>query len=351
MTARPGFALAISLLLVVVLAALGAAMLALGAREAEIAAAMARRSHARAAAEAAVRWTLATWSTRLHDGLAIGESAVSSVPPARPDRGPGSGASASVTRLAARLFLIEGTGRGGPEGIPSSARAAVLVRTFDADALARAFPAAVTAADSVLLRGGQVSGVDACGEEPVPAILAPYWVVAESEAAIQGDPPALTRPPPDVPLPDPFVDPLAAAVATVTIPGGSVRPGPWIGAEGCVDDPLNWGALSPTSACYERLPLVRATGGLEVVGGEGRGLLVADADLHLQGVHFHGLIVARGRLTIADGAVVRGAIRARTAEVHGGAVTYDSCALRDALSAGGLDGPFRPADRWWIPVF
>jgi hypothetical protein len=349
-TARPGFALAVSLLLVVVLAALGAAMLALAAREAEIAAAMARRSDARATAESAVRWRLATWSTRVHNALGVGELATSSTPAALVAAHTDPGASVTVTRLATRLFLIEGTGRSGQGRIASIARAAVLVRTFDVEAMARAFRAAVAAGDSVLLHGGEISGLDWCGEESVPAILAPYWT-SGSDAGLEGDPPALTRAPPDVPLPDPFVDPLAAAVATVMIPGGSVAPRPWIGPDGCADDPHNWGALSPTSACYERLPLIRAMGELEVVGGEGRGLLVADADLHLQGVHFHGLIVVHGRLTIADGSMVRGAVRARTAEVHGGAVTYDACALRDALSAGGLDGAFRPGDRWWIPVF
>jgi hypothetical protein len=349
-TARPGFALAVSLLLVVVLAALGAAMLALGAREAEIAAAMARRSDARATAESAVRWQLATWSTRIHAGLAVGEPPVALIPATTAALDTDSSAFVTLTRLATRSFLIEGTGRSGHGGLPSIARAAVLVRTFDAEAMAHAFRAGVAARDSVLLHGGEVSGMDSCGGEPVPAILAPYWA-SGPEARLHGDPPALTGAPPDIPLPDPFVDPLVAAVATVTIPGGFVAPRPWIGTDGCVDDPHNWGALSATSVCYERLPLIRATGELGVGGGEGRGLLVTAADLHLQGVHFHGVIMVHGRLTVDDGSVVRGAVRARTAEIHGGAITYDACAVRDALFAGGLDGPFRPGDRWWVPVF
>jgi hypothetical protein len=322
-TCRPGFALVVSLLLVVVLAALGAAMLALGARETEIAAAMARRAEARIAAESAARLVLATWSTRRYSELPVGDSiavALAPDPTAPPAGVPGADVSARVFRLAANLFLVEGEARSGVQGAPAISRAGLLVRTFDADALAGAFPAAASAQDSVIVHDGEIFGP----------------VVDHA---------------PGFPDPDLFGDSLVIDLASITVAGGTASPRPWYGPDGCQDHPFNWGATSPASACYERLPFVRATGDLQVAGGEGRGLLLVHGDLHLRGLEFHGLIIIHGRLTMDDGTVIQGAIHARTIELGGGTITYDVSALRHALSAGGLNAPLRPGPRHWIPLF
>jgi hypothetical protein len=321
-TGRPGFALVVSLLLVVVLAALGAAMLALGARETEIAAAMARRSEARFAAESAARLVLATWSTRRYSDLPVGDSIAVALPPdpAAPPAGIPADVAARVVRLAAHLFLVTGEARSGAEGAPASARAGLLVRTFDSDALAGAFPAAASAGDSVIVHDGEILGP----------------VVDQT---------------PEFPDPDLFGDSPVIDLASITVPGGTASPRPWYGPDGCLDHPLNWGATSPASACHELLPLVRVTGDVEVVGGEGRGLLLVHGDVHLRGLEFHGLIIAHGRITIEDGTIIHGAVHARTIELHGGTITYDAGALRHALSAGGLDAPLRPGTRHWIPLF
>jgi hypothetical protein len=322
-TGRPGFALVVSLLLVVVLVALGAAMLALGARETEIAAAMARRAEARAAAESAARLVLATWSTRRYRDLPVGDSAAAAPAPdptAPPAGIPGTDVSGRVVRLAANLFLVTGEARSGAEGAPASARAGLLVRTFDADALAGEFPAAASAQDSVIVHDGEILGP----------------VVDQA---------------PGLPDPDLFGDSPVIDLASITVSGGTASPRPWYGPDGCQDHPLNWGATSPASACYELLPLVRVIGDVEVAGGEGRGLLLVHGDAHLRGHEFHGLIIAHGRITIDDGTVIHGAVHGRTVELHGGAITYDACALRHALSAGRLDAPLRPGARQWIPLF
>jgi hypothetical protein len=321
-TRRPGFALVVSLLLVVVLAALGAAMLALGARETEIAAAMARRSEARIAAESAARLVLATWSTRRYSALPVGDSAAAALatdPAATPDGAP-TDVSAGVFRLAANLFLVAGEARIGAQGAPAIARAGMVVRTFDAEALAGAFPAAASAEDAIVVHDGEIFG--------------PIMDHA-----------------PGVPVPDLFGDSPVTDLASITVAGGTGSPRPWYGPDGCQDHPFNWGATSPASACYERLPFVRVTGDLEIAAGEGRGLLLVHGDLHLQGLEFHGLIIAHGRLTIDAGTLIQGAVHARTIELHGGAITYEAGALSHALSAGGLDAPMRPGTRHWIPLF
>jgi hypothetical protein len=132
---------------------------------------------------------------------------------------------------------------------------------------------------------------------------------------------------------------------------GTVSPRPWFGPEACQDHPLNWGAVSPASACYHRLPLVRVTGDLHVAGGEAHGLLLVHGDAHIQGVELHGIIIADGHLTIGSGTAIHGAVRARSVEVAAGAITFDACAVARAVSAGGLDRPFRPGPRQWIPTF
>jgi hypothetical protein len=352
-TRRPGFALVVSLLLVVVLAALGAAMLAVGAREAEIATALARRSVTRVGAESAARWVAATWSTREYSDLPVGDSAVLTPLPdlvGSPLDSPGGQLSGRVLRLAPGLFLVEGAAATTDGLRAADAKAAMLIRTMDVDALAASFPAAVSARDSIIVRDGTISGVGGCGGHDVAAVLAPRSVIA-ADASVEGAPDVVVADPPDFPSPDPFADSLASVLATVTLGGGTASPRPWLGPDACQEHPLNWGAISPASPCYHRLPLVRVTADLHVAGGEAHGLLLVHGDVHIQGLELHGLLIADGHLTIGSGTSIHGAVHARSVEVAGGALTYDGCAMRRALSAGGLDRPFRPAHRQWIPTF
>jgi hypothetical protein len=352
MTRRPGFALVVALLLVVVLAALGAAMLAVGARETEIAAAMARRSEARIAAESVARWAVATWSTRRYDEAPIG----SSIEVGTLDRGapplatPGREVSASLLRLAPDLFLVEGSARTDGAGPAVLARAGLLVRTFDTAALAAAFPAAATARDSIVIQGGAISGTGGCENITAAAALAPRVSLAAG-AAVEGSPDQVMEEPPGYPEPDPFGNALAATLATVTLAGGTVSPRPWLGPDGCQEHPLNWGATSPTNACHDRLPFIRIAGDLEVAGGEARGILLVHGNVRLRGTQLHGLIISDGTVTIDEGTIIQGAVRGSSIEMVGGAVAYDACTLRAALTAAGLDAPIRPGPRQWIPLF
>lgn len=358
MTARPGFALVFALVLLAALSIAAAGTVAIGAREAEIAGAMARRSASRLAAESAAAWALATWSTREHRALVPGEAS------ARVDVGrtgsnvPGTVEAAFVvTRLGPTLYVVHGTGHHPDGGPPATARAGLLVRTVDPDSLAAAFPAAVTAETEALIDAGIVAGDARCADpqgvpSPLggPGVLAPNVTVAPA-ATVTGEPPRLLVAPPPVPASGLLEPPLIDALATVPVPGSSVTPGPRVRGDGCQEDDANWGAVSPSNPCYDHLPLVRADGDLTVRGGQGRGLLVVDGDLVLDGVHFHGAVLVRGRLTLRAGASVRGAVRATAVRIADGSVTHDPCDVSAALTAGGLDGPFRVPSRLWVPVF
>lgn len=367
MTKPPGIALIVTVLLLAVLAAVGAGIFTLGVRETEIAAAMVRRSAATAAAESAVRGAVDGWSTRHYRSLVTGQSmpaALADDPVARQGESGESGESGTaimetsvvITRLDDRLFLVEGSAhsRVGPRAV---ARAGILVRTLDPDAIARAFPAAVAAEAAAVIEAGQVSSAAPDGSvatpcdhtSPAPAVLAPYITI--DPAAAVGEPGAVIGEPPPIPGPDPFLPPLLPHVVSLAVPGGTVTPGPWSGPGGCEPHPSNWGAVSPSNDCHGLVPFVWSDTDLTVRAGEGRGLLLVDGDLHIDGFRFDGVILVRGALTITGSTVIRGALRAHSVHITGGMLTHDPCAIRAALAAGGLDRAFRPSDRWWVPAF
>jgi hypothetical protein len=341
---RSGFALVVALLLTVTFAAIGAGMLAVAAREAEVSSAMAERSRARAVAESAVRLAFAGWSTRQYRELAVGEEVA------------WQGDSADdpvlrVRRLDAALFLVAAVASVPGRAAPATATAAVLVRTLDTEALAAGFLAAVMAESEARVRAGGVAGGDACGGgAPVAGIMAPL-VVAESGATVAGVPAIAIDQPPPLPSPEVFAPLLLDRMATVQVGGGNASPRPRTEDGACVPDSLNWGAVSPLSPCNGLLPLVRSDADLELRNGEGRGMIVVDGDLELEGFRFHGILLVRGRLTVGPGSVIRGGVRADVFDMLDGSISYDACALADAVTAGGLDGAFRPGERWWLPVW
>jgi hypothetical protein len=347
MTGRAGFALVVSVLLIAILGIAAAGVLALGARELEIARAMARRAEARAAAEGGVRRSLGEWSSRRYRELAVGSVLSEGDNADRVD----------VTRLAHDLFLVRATA-GRPGGVaPVTARAGGLVRTLDPDSLASAFPAPLSAGAAARVSGGTVANRDlGCATagpgtpEPAPAILAPAVEVGPG-ATVTGEPAVLLADPPAHPRDALLRPPAIHHLRPTIVTAGAVTPRPESRAGVCQPGPGNWGGRAPSDPCHDHLPLLYAPGDLTVRGGEGRGLLVVDGDLHLVGHRFDGVILVRGRVSIAASAVVRGAVRGWEAEMGGGDLIFSPCHVRAALTAGGLDGPFRHPARLWVPAF
>jgi hypothetical protein len=341
---RPGYALLVTVLLLAAMAIAASGMLAIGAREREVATTLARRAGLRYAAESEVRRALAEWSSRRFGDLGDGEAAGW---PADPD------GLVTVTRLAGPLYLLQASVQrsGGP--VPPTGHAAALVRVVEPGTLAATFHAAILAEIEAVVTGGSVAGEPDDGCAPggdAPGILAPEAAIADG-ASVSGAPAVLPGPPLPVPLPGLFTPPLMDALVTVTTATTTVTPRPESGPDGCEPGATNWGATTGADPCHDLLPFVRATGPLVVRGGEGRGLLIAEDDLVLDGPRFHGVILARGRVTIEPGTEVRGAVRAGTVVMRGGSVTHSSCDVLAAFGAGGLDGPFHSAGRLWIPVF
>ena len=350
MTARrAGFALVLSMGLILALAVLGVGVVVVATREVAIAGAVTRRAQAVRVAEAGILDVVEAWSTREAVELGIGEHRVLRE---------NDSTRATVTRIDTALFLVRGDGRvPGPRG-PSAAHAAALVRTLDPGRIARGFPGALTA-------GGRVSVADAgfvVGSGPMatgpgpscegigPGVVAPA-VSAHPSAVVTGDPAidSLATFPPGPAL-DPF-GPMATRLADIRYATPVATPRAITNDGACEPGPDNWGSPDPDHPCHDLFPTVTASN-LTVEGGHARAVLTVNGDLTLMGgAYFEGLVVIRGRLTVDGGSVVRGAVRADSAVVLDGGIVRDACAVREAASAPSLDRAYRPPDRWWIPVF
>ena len=81
-------------------------------------------------------------------------------------------------------------------------------------------------------------------------------------------------------------------------------------------------------------------------------VLVVDGDLRItDGAVLHGLIIVHGHLEVSGASSIHGAVRARSVEVSDGTLARDDCAVMAVAAAPALDRAFRPAERWWIPLF
>jgi hypothetical protein len=335
---RDGFALLLCLMLALALSLLAAGMLLLADRETRIASGTARLVQARLHAEGAARRAFGRWSTAAAADLPIG---------GRRTILEDAGARVVAERLDDGLFLLRSEGRAAAPETPAARIAAgLLVRTAGTDILTAGARAAIAVAESATLRGGRISGIDACTGEAWPGVTGPD-VQIEAGAAVQGVP-AVDGESAGPDLLEAFP---VTAVATVALPPGSGTPQPDLVDAQCQQGNWNWGSPGEEGPCSGHRPLVHAAGDLVIRGGRGQGVLVVDGNLTVSdGFSFRGLIVVRGRLRIDD-AVLSGGVRARQVEMSAGAVTFDSCALTAAGTGPAFDRAFRPRGRWWIPAF
>lgn len=341
---RSGFALILVILMGLILSVAALGMVTVGTREGLIAGATARRAQARILAEAGARSVFHGWSTRAFAELDLGEES-----PVDTD-GP---AQATVQRIDSTLFLIRAEARVPPESAMGAvARAGLLARVFDPARTGRSFPAAATVDGPADLQGGVIDGRDPCGSgRDAPGVVATA-VVAEADAVVEGSPPVLLGAAPAPPAPDPLTAPIAGAIATITIAGGTVAPRPLTRNGRCAQDHRNWGAITPDHPCHALLPVVLVPHDLTITGGSSHAVVVAEGDLHVEdGARLHGLVLVRGTLTVQAGASIQGAARAGRLVLRGGSIRADPCTVDAALSAPALDAAYRPGGRWWIPMF
>jgi len=364
-----GVALAIVLAVLIVVAALLTAAVALA--RLEVRAAADRRRLDRVfgqtelgLVEAATRWTPAALSRRLpglFDSLAFAVPAPASPFPRR----------GVLRRLSQGLFLLEVTG-GDPTAPGSDAVAVHLGWLLGVRPVAVSPRAALTARGAVTLGAGAlVDGRDAPGTswpECAPgdsgrAGLATNGpVTALAGASVSGYPPAVRLGPEEDSALSASQARWFAELASQAVVVG--RRGVWatspVASEGHCDVSVvtNWGGPDPGSACDTYLPIIRVTGDLTLLTGQGQGILLVEGDLEVQGDYsFWGLILLQGRLRTVkspgtlrvSGALVVGGVAAETASIGGVAIRYSKCLISRALQSSGRLAPL--SSRAWRQLY
>ncbi|MEZ4417446.1 MAG: hypothetical protein R3E10_16955 [Gemmatimonadota bacterium] len=149
--------------------------------------------------------------------------------------------------------------------------------------------------------------------------------------------------------------PVLLSVATMVGPG-VVHPAARISGATCILGPGNWGTPSaPGGPCGGHMPFMASSGALQVIGGEGQGVLAVAGDLTLSGgVRYSGVVLVGGRLRVEGGARLEGLVQvAGDVQVSGGgAIVGSGCASARAFEALGtaLGGVPLPDGGWIEPL-
>ncbi|MGH7551689.1 MAG: hypothetical protein ACREMQ_01510 [Longimicrobiales bacterium] len=377
---RSGSALLTALLGLLVLELAVAGVLYVGTQEAVIAQAYAQRIRARLAAESAVHLALAQWPG---DSLrALLPGGVLRIAGAGGSLAGAAASDAEIERLHGSWYVVNGTGRTVRSG-PPAARAAALVSMLETASLWQDFGAAVTAAGDVAVAASAT--VDALHTSAVPAAWSAAMCPAAGLADAHSSLGSLVRPALRVaPSSNIVIDPGAvvagspasvrdstlsataafAGVGPLTldrlaamadrVEAGSLHLAAASTGSTCLTGAHgNWGDPSaPGPPCQGYLPLIYAPGDLEVLSGEGQGMLVVRGRLRLApGTLFAGAILALGGAD-ARGTVL-GALRAGPgASAIEGSATFNVCALWRAFTGPTpFRKPYRRGARWWLPAF
>ena len=149
-----------------------------------------------------------------------------------------------------------------------------------------------------------------------------------------------------------------AAVASITLPGGSYSPAPSVVGGVCENTTTNWGdGNTPSNPCGNRFPIIHLTSDATVLNGQGQGIILADGNLTFGGTFtFYGIIIVKGGFsTLAGGSPkVYGALMAQsinlatTAFAGDAVINYSKCALLKTKDATGIPAQLR--SRNWIEL-
>jgi hypothetical protein len=158
-----------------------------------------------------------------------------------------------------------------------------------------------------------------------------------------------------------------AAMATVTVPGGSYTLGPPmpVVAGGVCNTaiPSNWGSpLSPAGACGNYFPIIHVTGNLTVRGvsgtSQGQGILLVDGDVKAFNFTFDGMVVIRGIIDSTHFFKVWGGVQvinnnnsAFVSDTWDVMFAFSSCSLAKSLSLVGASGASLLRSRSWAELY
>lgn len=360
---RRGIALALTLLVLVIVASLLTVAVYLGFQDQRASGTGRRLHHALTDAEgglveAAARREPALLSRLLPqalDSLSLG----------------GTDWRGSMHRLNPGLFLIEiaaANGDRAPSTLAVQTRLGWVVRTHPVDV---PVSAALTAGGLVMIGdGAAISGqdrppdgwADCAASGPAVAGVEAESVLVEGTARLEGSPPILRRSSGDsglTPSQRRVFDRLAAT-PTISLPGGSWFTQPVLTGTRCDGTPdLNWGDPSrPEAPCGGYLPIVHVAGDAMLSGGTGQGILLVEGDLVIRGPYrYSGIVLVTGTFDVAtpdsgvtlEGAVVAARTGFATHSPAPFAITYSACRVARALQTSGTLVPLR--SRGWKQLF
>jgi hypothetical protein len=359
-----GLALVLTLMAMVVIAALISGVFVAGRLEMAGGRTAVFATQATEAAEAGLNDMLANWSVAYNSYGIYGDSAFAPV-----NVGPSGRYSQVLTRMSGGKYLLRVRGDFlGPAGN-------VIATRYLGRYLRLAIPwldiqAAVTAQDGIKAGGN----IDIVGFDGAP----PNWsgcppgvnkagarsmaeVDAVGASSVVGAPAEIEY---DSTLVDSvFTDPFnrLKPMATMTLPGGSYSGmTPTVSGSPSVcnsADPNNWGepyappAGGVVTPCRGYFPIIYSPGSLVLNTGRGQGILLVAGDLNMQGnVIFDGIVIVLGSLqTAGTGNKVTGAVLTmgtQTSIVGNPDINYSSCAISRALQFSVRAEPLR--ERSWV---
>lgn len=369
MTARPGIALVLVLLVLLLIELMAAGMIALAGQARLVAAGEARLARADTRAHAGTRVVLLGWDSARYDTLPpliqAGDAAASG---AAGDMS----WTTTVERLSSGIFVIRGFAKVGAGAAFSRARVVAVARTLDrAGALAELNAAAASGGPAILAGAARVSASEflptgwSGGECPVPdeavgpasALLTARPPTVGWSATVDGELRTDTTAFPDDSAALGGVRWSQLADIADRIESGTVTPRPPASEDGRCDgsSAANWGDPDrPAGPCADWRPLIFAPGDLRVAGGVGQGILVVAGRLTLSGgFRFAGAIVAGGGLDASEDVRVFGAVRSTGGPllVDGADILFSRCAVAAALYAAPGARRRIVKDRTFLPPF
>ncbi|MGD8699858.1 MAG: hypothetical protein PVJ43_11235 [Gemmatimonadales bacterium] len=120
---------------------------------------------------------------------------------------------------------------------------------------------------------------------------------------------------------------------------------------------LNWGAPSdPNSPCFDYFPIIHVNGSIDLTGsGGGQGILLVDEDLKMNGpFEFYGIVMVKDDLTLGGPVDYYGAAYVGDDMFISGATPrfwYSSCAAQRAVYLSKLGRPRLLPQRAWVELF
>jgi hypothetical protein len=158
-----------------------------------------------------------------------------------------------------------------------------------------------------------------------------------------------------------------AAMATVTVPGGTYTLGPPmpVVAGGVCNTGVtsNWGSpLSPAGACGNYFPIIHVTGNLTVRGvsgtSQGQGILLVDGDVKAFDFTFAGMVVIKGIIDSTHFFKVWGGVQvinannsAFVSDTWDVTFAFSSCSLAKSLSLAVPQGVSPLRSRSWAELY